>query len=981
MIRAVVWKEIREQGLIGLTLVVLGSGVLAAAAVLAEPPLPSAPQVDVIRYLGVGPLATLMLAVTAGMVCGGAVFAAEREAGTVGFLESLPVSRGRLWCAKFIAGLGLAAAQAGLLVAVAAALGLVPRFDRALGVGALSLMAFSWGVFGSTVARTTLGSVGIAIPAAVVTSVLVLVPLMIIYPTTGSVIGLPRPTGQALFVLFMFATPVALSAWVFTAADRQRASRGGMGVGLTPIPADGEPPRGRPGLGLSAVFWLATRQLRTLGVVVSGFAVVCGLSLLAPGTRPLLAWPALALAAGVLAGVTAFADEQTRGSARYWGEQRLPIGRMWAVKVGLHLLFVLWLLILLALPLAIRAQFGPSLPGRGHTVLALVFRSQLLDEIGRHGWKFLVVPAVYGFAAGHLCGLLFRKLVVACGVAGIVGGVGATLWGPSLLAGGINHWQLWLPPLLLLLTGRLLMSAWAADRLATRRPLTTLTGGCAAAALALAAGLGYRVLEIPDRPDGEADIAYVAGLPPIDESVGRREFRSAADRYARAVAAVNPAFPRSSALQGPVGVGPRPFPEERMERIPARGWPHPRDDELATWLHRVVTHETEPGDSWSGHAALASTRPIGIFEYPQLFAVGGTRDATLGNAQRMAVALLAHGLQQQAEKGNPDAFVDALRTVISLARTMRNGSIIAAFEAGSGVERVALMALDRWLDRLDHSPERTRLLRDAVAILEAADPTEPFDPTPHYLAERHVLREALKAPTQWLPAHLAPPGANADLVSPEVDLVGVAWAVPWERERTRRLIGLGYESGPSANYRFLLGRPGAVLMLRPRLSGELIDLERGLRVYRRAAILKLALRAYRADHDHYPDPDRPDALKPLAEAGYLRGLPLDPYLDQQPLRYRLARAAVDEKGEPVTNENGEPGEWLLPPPRPAGSSVLVEQRMEGGGRRFVPAGQAIVWSVGPDRTDNRGTQTPVGGPVSTNPSVDIVHLVPRGPTP
>ena len=52
--------------------------IVAAAAALAEPPMTSAAPADVIRYLGVGPLATLMLAVTAGMVCGGAVFAAER---------------------------------------------------------------------------------------------------------------------------------------------------------------------------------------------------------------------------------------------------------------------------------------------------------------------------------------------------------------------------------------------------------------------------------------------------------------------------------------------------------------------------------------------------------------------------------------------------------------------------------------------------------------------------------------------------------------------------------------------------------------------------------------------------------------------------------------------------------------------------------------------------------------------------------------
>ena len=35
MIRVIVWKEFRDQGLIGLTLMVLGTGILTTAAVLA----------------------------------------------------------------------------------------------------------------------------------------------------------------------------------------------------------------------------------------------------------------------------------------------------------------------------------------------------------------------------------------------------------------------------------------------------------------------------------------------------------------------------------------------------------------------------------------------------------------------------------------------------------------------------------------------------------------------------------------------------------------------------------------------------------------------------------------------------------------------------------------------------------------------------------------------------------------------------------
>src|SRR5260221_4010328 len=101
MTRAIIWKEFREQGLIGLTLLVLGSGILVAAATFADPPTQGAGIADVVRFLGAGLLATLLLSVTAGTVCGGALFAAEREAGTIRVLGSLagsrwPILRGQL---------------------------------------------------------------------------------------------------------------------------------------------------------------------------------------------------------------------------------------------------------------------------------------------------------------------------------------------------------------------------------------------------------------------------------------------------------------------------------------------------------------------------------------------------------------------------------------------------------------------------------------------------------------------------------------------------------------------------------------------------------------------------------------------------------------------------------------------------------------------------------------------------------------------
>jgi ABC-type transport system involved in cytochrome c biogenesis permease component len=122
-----VWKEIREQWIIATALLVLGGGLLVAVAMFAEPPVPSAPATDVVRSLGLARLATLMLVVTAGMVCGGALFAAERESGTLTFLEVLPANLTKIWRAKIVAGAALTVLQLAVILLVAAILEVADR--------------------------------------------------------------------------------------------------------------------------------------------------------------------------------------------------------------------------------------------------------------------------------------------------------------------------------------------------------------------------------------------------------------------------------------------------------------------------------------------------------------------------------------------------------------------------------------------------------------------------------------------------------------------------------------------------------------------------------------------------------------------------------------------------------------------------------------------------------------------------------------
>jgi len=937
MIRAIVWKEFREQGLIGLTLLVLGSGIQIAAAMLADPPTPGVGFSDIIRFLGAGLMATLLLAVTAGTVCGGAVFAAEREAGTIGFLESLPMSRWELWRAKFAAGFLLVVLEVGIVLSLAGALNILPSPRWALTIAVYSLLAFVWGLYGSTVARTTLGSVGVALPSAAVAFVVFYVPIALFFynPRTN----LLDSRGGLMLLALMFLAPIAGSAWRFTREDRERTA---SDPSFAKDPAVDTPmarlltTRTSPvwRLGFKALLWLTLKQLFLPGFIISGFALLFGLCLMAPTIQPILVWPSLGLCAGVLAGVTTFFDEQSLGCARFWGERRLPIGRLWCVKVAVHAAFAFFLACLLLLPSTIRVV---AFNAQGGTFLSSVFRTMLFDgsQLGSKGWSFAALPLVYGFVSGCACSLLFRKAVVAAGVAGLVGAMVGALWLPSLLAGGVHHWQLWLPPALALVMAFRLTRNWAADRL-TPRPLIGIVGaGIAAVLLACAAGLAYRVLEIHDDPNSEDDIQYVSGLAPLETMDAGRSFRTAAERYTRVVQDIHTTPETPGVKNGNDGL------PQRFANIPYKGWqPTPKPDkELIDWMGQLYKGEGPGEDSWNVLAEKASREPLGLFEHPVR---SGTKSSmtTQLNGRNMGTALIVRGLQKQWE-GDPAVFPANLRVALALSRTYRLGSVVSALTFGNEIDRVAFAGTERWLQSLHGRPA---LLRQALAAVQEDEPTEPFDPRPHLLAERFVLREFAKAPGQWLPALITPADRDPDKATPIVDLIGTAWSVPWERERTRRLMGIGFESGNrTANRRLILGRPGySQFSVRGQAPGEMLETDRQHRAHRRALLICLAIRLHEVERGSVPE-----TLDALVSAGYLKEVPRDPY-DDQPFRYRLSQ-----------------GELLRPPlvvapavPMPTSARSrppIVEVKL-------VPKGSPILWSIGTDRQDDGGLNTaiPIG---------------------
>ena len=601
------------------------------------------------------------------------------------------------------------------------------------------------------------------------------------------------------------------------------------------------------------------------------------------------------------------------------------------LKIGLHLLFCLWLLALLALPLVIRTQFGDAERLlRAHTFLAAAFRTPLFDELGSQGWKYLLVPAVYGFAAGHICGLVFRKLVVACGVAGIVGAVGAALWGPSILAGGVKHWQLWLPPAAMLATGFFLLRAWVSERVSTRPAITAPRVGLARDAPHH--GGGNRL----SRP----------GNPSPRRQRGRYRIRRRACRTSRRTTAVGSSRPPLSGSAGsrddqPRSTQPRHSParadgvEDRAERVLRGGWTG-NDEELTKWLDALFERPPNEGEeTWHDSARKAAEEPIGIFEYPQLLGLAGIvpRPWSMPGEWQSPCSSAAFSSKRSNRTNSPSDFGRSSPWAGHCGMAPSSPALSWGWRSN---ERRCWPSIE-WLERLPLDSPRSRPLIELVA---SAEPTEAFDPTVHFLAERHVLREGMKTPAQWLPVLLATPGANPEATATEVDLVGLAWAVPWERERTRRVVAMGFEQGIPSSLSTVTGRPGLGLIIaRIRSPRNLVDLDRLLSTHRRAAILKLALRAYRAEWGYYPE-----TLAALENADYLPRAPRDPYRPDQPFGYRLS----------------QPGEVLVNPTRLAsdrGGGVGVGGRPARRPFASRPVGRSSGAS-GPTASTSKGKAFP-----------------------
>lgn len=947
MIRTLAWKQYREQRaawllMAGLAVVTVLGGLWGILHL----------RLHAASWFVLG-LPALLIAAAYGVVCAALLVAGDLEAGTLAFLEALGRRRSDLWRTKFWTGIGLTAALASLIAIGLAALGVAniwnpldvlrpwyrpgsALMDRWLNGVLLPLVfttvaleAFAWAMLLSALCRNVLTAIALSTLPTLAVWTAVLLTAHSIQSGILAGIGIQlAPAGLALVT----------SWWLFTRQDAERAATG------VAVPA------------WMAVLWLTVRQGWQTMLALLGAAAVLGIVAAWPGW---LVAPLGTLTLGVLCGVAVFGGEQSGGWRRFLGDQRLPAGRIWAIKTGVWLLVAVAAMLVLLVAGAITLRLRLPSPADGSAYYEAM-RREAFQPILRFwhaaGWNFwtdhpfggtleflgeprtFAVWLTYGFSVGLLCTLAVRKTAVALVIALALSFLLAVLWVPSLVGGGVHAWQLFGLPAILLLFSRRAMWAWAGEQLDGRKQ----AWGVLACGLSVAGWMGgnfwYRVAEIPSAGPPFDLQAYLAGIPAGAENEAGRLLRSAIEEvHESQLAARRKVGPLTDP---PFADGPREYVSADHQLIPTGGYRYEDQANLALlhgwpannrllnrWLDLVCQ------GPWLDRVRRAASLRLGVVDGPR--EIAGRVDWWRGPhaEQQVADMLCARALQLHARREDALA-LDHLVWALAYSRNLRHDAV---GYAGATAESSVLVTLVRWSSDPGPTPVLLRRALEELRRHEQAVPPED---------ERIRADYALG----WL--SLTHPDASrwpADWDHPlGQELAVAAMQVPWEAARCRRLFNYLYQKRMHAEnlsrhdielYQAtsLLWMFGAHLPPGPDTHAELAR--------RRLTELKLALVLYQAEHD-----SRPAATLAELVPRYLPAIPIDP-VSEVPFGYQVSSGGWVMHREPLVG---------------VGFFQYRQELVQ------VPKGQGLI-----TRMDRAEVKLPSGGSKTVLSPDEAVERVPR----
>lgn len=343
-----------------------------------------------------------------------ASFAGEREGGTLGLLDALPVDRLRLWGAKASFTLATTLALGFLLwLSSVAYMGFVPYLFRITASGMLwGLVALGWGLLWSTL-------LGNALQAAVLA-------MASLSATLTALVNLQDgPTTEAAPALLGIALATAVAsafAFVRTGPPRWERRRDRPAPApapredATPAPAEPAATR-RPRLwtySVGRLAWEARRQILAESKMLIAVALVAAMFYrVTEGDRsgsmgiPLLAMAILAL----MTGVATFNAENRGRTHRFLDQHGARPGMVWAVKVLMWWAATAMLWVLVQFPNLLKLRSG-------HIPFALNGWPDVFELWRAFG--MIVGALTIPYAVGALCGMVFRRGIVAGCIALVV---------------------------------------------------------------------------------------------------------------------------------------------------------------------------------------------------------------------------------------------------------------------------------------------------------------------------------------------------------------------------------------------------------------------------------------------------------------------------------------------------------------------------------------------------------------------------------
>jgi hypothetical protein len=942
MIYPLAWKEYREQRTVWL---ILAAACLLATYAVAQifGPIFVA---DLNRDVFVS-LVVLVLSTTGvyGVVCGALLLAGEDEAGMRPFLHRHAGWRFRLWVGKFLVGAAFSVAFGLALSGGWALLQLPPPGKEStlwfLALPAVALEALVWGFVGGALMRTTMA-------AAIVAAVM----LLVVWLCTVMAFG-----EAGLFLvgrLLMLALGVVASAATYCNIDLRRVLAGGRAARLLKA-------NRAPG-GWLSLCWLTYRQTRWLMLFLVVLGVAVGVALPWVGV---VGWALCSLVFGITFGVGVFAGDQPTGRL-FLGERRVPPHRVWLTKTVFAAVFLTTLTGLIAL-LAIshselmrmtRASTMPQPDGP-----AFPFR-MLYHDVGPVG--LAAYWLVYGFSIGQLLAFLFRKGLVALVLALLLGGLVPLVWIPSMLGGGVHLWQLFLPLAPLLLATLLTMRAWLSDRLATRGPVFAVVGGVALAVLLTAAGIGYRVMEIPDIGEPFDVDAYRRELSrgrtgKLEDAIklAIREYKSRKQEVEGGLP------PAGGAPAGQVVLDERAAVQEQLSQLDQGG---------ATRIGKELGHYLDAmfGAPWPDTLHSALRLPPEMLENPNTIGTGSHLESW--TLREMAALLRARAMQIQ-KRGEVAGALQHLRTVLQVSRALKYRATLEGFGGGLWVEHGGLDGIATWLrGEKPPAPEQLRSLAGILAEEERLRPDLEETLKIEEVVERNLLREPTYVARLFDPLDQANQHNKADEA-----LTLLAEQVPWEGERLRRKVNLfsqrlagALESAfpISRSPRLLqektpadmraaileemtLNGPRMQVFMAQRLSFD----EKAKLCRARALRIETALVLYQVEQGKVSP-----ALEALVPR-YLEALPKDPYSGKG-FRYRVSDGEwIEDETGPALGVSVEMGwhAWFTKAAAEPGVPVVVEPGDApppggGGVGQELPAGVGSTLLYAEFEAMNKGSE-------------------------